>query len=92
MSIQHDHADLSHEDAFLAKTGLLTLLGGFVLFALGAFWEHATAGALAFVSAVVLSTLLAAFSGNNKLSTLTLAVDILLLVLIGFNLLVYFGL
>lgn len=67
---------------FLAKAGLTALVIGGILFALGVFLSHSVAGLIAFAFFVILSTAFAAYSGENRIATITGAIDVVLLLIL----------
>ncbi len=56
-----ESARTSRDGSFLSQAGLVTLLLGVTLCALGVFLEHPTAGVVTFAACVVASTAMAAF-------------------------------
>ncbi len=78
-----ESARTSRDGSFLSQAGLVTLLLGVTLCALGVFLEHPTAGVVTFAACVVASTAMAAFAPNNLISTITLAITIPIIVLGG---------
>lgn len=85
-----DASEIVFDGEFLSKAGLVTLLLGIALCALGVFLDHPAAGFIALASCLAVSSLMALFSPNNLLSTITLAVAIPTMVVGGLTCLLGF--